>query len=220
MPYYKLRLSYIHLKENKLEIMQLIIGKLIKRGLKMRAFNFWVKVLVLIKVNFILPQIELLNQGSIPSFLTLAENLNQNTFSVQRNFCTISEQQISFLSIHNLHSIFNVQYLTTIEQFLFTAIDNICPIVLFNKKQQSRNLILLPIYSKFDRDLKLGLTWLTQCAKDLMLYPALNLENRLYMELIKALSHDIDSELIDLKMQYYSLAQKNKKYIQSRRYFF
>ena len=220
MPYYKLRISYLHIKENKLEIMQLLIGKLIKRGLKVRAFNVWAKVLVLIKVNFLIPQIQLLNQAQPSTFLKLAEPLTDSQLLVQKNSFLLTEQQQSFLSIHNLHSLFNKQYITSVEQFLFTAVDNICPIVLFNKTQRSRNLILIPIYSKYGRDLKLGLTWLTHCAKDLLSYPNLPLESRLYLELMKALVHDIDSELIDLKLQYYSLAQKNKKYIQSRRYFF
>jgi hypothetical protein len=219
MPHYKIRKFYLHLKESKLEIMQLIIGKLIRRGFKMRAFNIWLKVLVLIKLNFIRPKLGLYNINQIPEFFK--PNLPKDVirFSIKSHNLILSDQQQAFMKIHNLQSIFKQNFVTCLDQFIYTAFDNICPIVLFVKRQQQRRLILLPLYTKHARDIKLGLTWLTFCAQDLSYYPTLSIANRIYIELVKALNHDLDSNIIDIKLQFYSLAYRNKKYIQARQYF-
>jgi ribosomal protein S7 len=220
MPFYKIKKYYLHLKENKLEIMQLIIGKLMKRGFKMRAFKVWVNVLVLIKLQFIRPQLLLLTPKTPQEFFKVDPKLNFSKISIQKNSFIISEQQQAFLEFNNLKPLFLSYSITTVEQFLYTAIDNMCPIILFTKKQKERHLILIPIYSKHYRDIKLGLTWLVFTSQDASYHSTLNFAERLYLHLSKAAVYANDSEIINLKMQYYSIAHRNKKYIEARQYFF
>lgn len=219
MPFYKTRRSYLRLKEAKLEIMQLIIGKLMRRGLKMRALKLWKETLYIIKTQFITPNLKSSKELNYHKS-TFINDIFSDSINLQKDRLIISDQQYAFMEMHHLHSLFNsfISYTPT-TLFIYLALDNICPIVLFNKKQKKRHLMYIPVYATRGRDLKLGLTWLLAAARVKQTKSPYSLPFRIFQELLKAYNNATDSELISLKMQYYNLAQKNKKYIQIRRYF-